>query len=727
MPLSPGTRLGPYEILAQVGAGGMGEVYRARDPRLNRDVAIKVSAARFPERFEREAKAIAALNHPNICQIYDVGPDYLVMEFIEGAPPVGPLPSDQAIRYALQICAALDAAHKKNITHRDLKPSNILVTASGVKLLDFGLAKIGPKTDETAFAATVPDNATRIMDPTEEGTVMGTAAYMSPEQARGEDADARSDIFSFGAVLYELVSGRRAFPGNAAIESMAAILRDEPEPLDASSDISAVITRCLCKSPASRFQTMGEVRAALEDARLVPAEDTSSIAVLPFTNIGADKENEYFGDGLAEEILNALSQVDGLRVAARTSSFFFKGKGAELSEVAAKLRVANILEGSVRRSGNRIRVMVQLVDARNGFHLWSERYDRQMEDIFDVQDDIARAIARRFKAAPAGGVKRSTNNLEAYELYLKGRHYWHQRSPATLLSAIQSFEETIRLDPNHALAWAGLADCYAILRAYGWVSTEESRPRAHAAVMRAMALAPALWEVNYSRGLFTLYFDRAWREAGPYFRKALDANPEASIAHVYQSVFLSLEGRAEEAVTHATLACRLDPLSPSIHGVASMVLYTLRRFDEAMLAAQQALELQPEYLIGLWVVGLALCGLGRGTEAIKPLERAVALSDAPGFVGNLGLGYARAGRLDDARRLLRELEERGGRGEYVPALALLAIHTALGDLPAMRRAHEKTLGEPTPAFALRVTIGPFLEEFRDDPEIRRMLGELYGG
>src|SRR5271169_5068739 len=289
MPLTPGDKLGPYQILAPIGAGGMGEVYRANDPRLNRDVAIKVSASQFSERFEREAKAIASLNHPHICQIYDVGQNYLVMELIEGTPLRGPLAPEQALRYALQICDALDAAHKKSITHRDLKPANILVTASGVKLLDFGLAKVG-----TNSAAPGSDDATQSLDLTEVGTVLGTASYMSPEQAKGEPADARSDIFSFGVELYEMLSGRRAFSKNSAIETMAAIVRDEPAPVDAPPNLSAVVTRCLNKFPAGRFQTMGEVRAALEQTPSGQAENDSSIAVLPFTNIGAEKENEYF-------------------------------------------------------------------------------------------------------------------------------------------------------------------------------------------------------------------------------------------------------------------------------------------------------------------------------------------------------------------------------------------------------------------------------------------------
>jgi len=426
MPLAVGDKLGPYEILAPLGAGGMGEVWKARDTRLDRIVAIKRLKPQHTGRFQQEARAIAALNHPHICQIYDVGPDYLVLEHVEGSPLRGPLQTEEAVRLAIQIASALEAAHQRGVLHRDLKPGNVLITRSGAKLLDFGLAKMVALSDTDATK-------------TVEGTVLGTAAYMSPEQALSKTLDERSDVFSFGAVLYEMLSGKQAFSGGSMVDILSAVLRDEPAPTNAPEALARIVARCLRKTPAERFQRMGDVKAALEQCLAKPPEPQPSIAVLPFVNLSADKENEYFSDGLAEEILNALSQVEDLRVAARTSSFSFKGKGVDISEIAAKLHVANVLEGSVRRAGNRVRVTVQLVDVSNGFHLWSERYDRQMEDLFDVQDEIARAITERLKVTLSGGVKRSTENPEAYQLYLKGVHYCHQRLPATVRLAIQCF------------------------------------------------------------------------------------------------------------------------------------------------------------------------------------------------------------------------------------------------------------------------------------------------
>jgi TolB-like protein/tRNA A-37 threonylcarbamoyl transferase component Bud32/Flp pilus assembly protein TadD len=712
MSLAPGTRLAPYEILALIGAGGMGEVYKARDTRLDRIVAIKQLKGQHSARFQQEARAIAALNHPNICTLHDIGPDYLVMEYVEGKPLRGPLRVEEVVRLALQIAGALEEAHGSGILHRDLKPGNILVTGKSVaKLLDFGLAKLmtDSNTDSTE---------------TIEGTVLGTAAYMAPEQAEGKPLDERSDVFSFGAVLYEMLSGNRAFSGNSTAEVISAVLRDDPSPIQAPVELQRIVKKCLAKQPKDRFPNMGELRGALEQISAKAAGEQPSIAVLPFANLSADKENEYFSDGLAEDILNLLAKIPGLKVIARTSAFAFRGKEQDIRKIAETLGVANVLEGSVRRAGNRLRITAQLINAADGTHLWSERYDRDMTDVFAIQDEIGQAISEALKVRLAP--RAQAMNVEAYELYLKGRHSWHQRSPATLRVAIQCFEQTIKLDPQYALAYAGLADCYGIFRVYGWMSADDARAPAHAAITQALTLAPSLWEVNLSRGLYAFYLERTWREAGPYFQKAIAINPRSSLAQQYYGLFLATEGRSEDAVTHATLACQLDPLSAFIHAAVSVTLYILGRFDAAERSAQQALELQSDQLVGLWIHGLALCCLGRNQEAIEALDRAATLSRTPMFVGLLGLGYARARRLDDATRLLRELEERASRGEYVAAFAPLAIHVGLADLPAIRRTLSKMLEETTPPTMLRTTSGPFLEAFRSDPEIDRMLSELYG-
>jgi serine/threonine-protein kinase len=472
MAFAAGERVGPYEILALLGAGGMGEVYKARDTRLHRIIALKilpvekVGDADRRRRFLGEAQAASRLNHPNIITIYDISEEngvcFIAMEYVAGktleqANPSGGLPLKQAIKYAAEIADALAAAHAAGIIHRDLKPANIIVTEDGrIKLLDFGLAKF----IEPAVAAAEGETATLHTIP---GAIMGTAAYMSPEQAEGRELDARSDIFSFGLVLYEMLCGRRAFQADTWISTVAAVVRDEPRPLRVMNAalpalVEQHVARCLRKDPLQRFQTMLEVKQALADTASshVSREEAASIAVLPFVNLSADKENEYFSDGLAEEIINGLTKVPELRVIARTSAFVFRGKEQDLRAIGEKLRVATILQGSVRSAGNRIRVAVQLIQVASETHLWSETYDREMTDIFAIQDDISSAIANALKVKLATPGRR-TANVDAFQRYLQGL-YWYQRyTPESLAKAKESFEQALIHDPGYAPAYAGLA------------------------------------------------------------------------------------------------------------------------------------------------------------------------------------------------------------------------------------------------------------------------------
>jgi serine/threonine-protein kinase len=363
MLLTPGTRLGPYTIETLIGSGGMGEVYKAHDERLNRTVAIKRMMADDVSRFQSEARAIAAINHPHICQIYDVGPDYLVLEYLQGEPLGGPVTRDEALRLASQIADALHAAHERGILHRDLKPANVMVVRHGgtghAKLLDFGVARF----------TTADPSATRTVG----GEAIGTPAYMSPEQAAAKPLDARSDVFSFGAVLYELLAGTRAFTGDSTAQILSAVLRDDPGPFEAPAVLQQIVRRCLVKDPDRRFQTMADVRHALHHLTAGTADATVSVAVLPFANLSRDVDDEYFSDGLSEEIINALTQVPGLKVIARTSAFAFKGKNEDIRRIANILGVTHILEGSVRRAGGRVRVTAQLIHAADGAHRWSQR------------------------------------------------------------------------------------------------------------------------------------------------------------------------------------------------------------------------------------------------------------------------------------------------------------------------------------------------------------------
>ena len=558
MSLTPGTRLGSYSIVSLLGRGGMGEVYRAHDARLGRDVAIKVLPKQFDadpdrvHRFEQEARAIAALNHPHICQIHDVGPGYLVLEYIEGAPPDGPLAADEAVRLALQVADALHAAHQKGILHRDLKPANILVTTDGrAKVLDFGLAKV----------MTTEQDVTHTID----GTVAGTAAYMSPEQAQGKILDARSDVFSLGAVLYEMLSGARAFGGDTAPEILSAVLRDDPPPFVAPDGLEQIVRRCLAKHPGQRFSSMLELKAALQNTSVVSRDAKASIAVLPFENMSGDKENEYFSDGLAEEIINLLAKIPDLKVIARTSAFAFKGKHEDVRRIAGALGVTSVLEGSVRKAGNRVRVTAQLISASDGSHSWSERYDRQLEDVFALQDEIAAAITAALQVtltAPSVPGRRYTPNLQAYEHYLKALYDSSRRTPDSMARAQKHFERAIDLDPQFAAAHAQLGNLFGQIGGYGVMPPAEALPLMREEARRALTVDPLLPDGHAMLGTVAAWFDFDWAEAERHFRFAMAQGAVTPLVRCNYAMYCLLPtGRAHEAVEHYTLGLNEDPLN----------------------------------------------------------------------------------------------------------------------------------------------------------------------
>lgn len=735
----------------------MGEVYRATDDRLGREVALKVLPAAMAgdpgrlARFQQEARAVAALNHPSIVTLYSVERDgethFLTMELVLGqtldrAIPGGGMSFAQVAALGRELAEALAAAHARGIVHRDLKPANIMITDEGrVKVLDFGLAK--------AVLPAVNDATVTSAGLTQVGTIVGTPAYMAPEQLVGGAVDHRADLFALGIVLHEMSVGRPPFQGKTSAELATAILRDTaPLVTDlrpgAPRELAQLIRDCLEKEPARRPASAREVAQRLhgiEDglrsgsaaggaARTTgPSSDGAaatmqSLAVMPFQNLSADAENEYFCDGLAEEILTALGLVRGLQVAARTSSFYFKGKATPPGEIAAQLHVANLLQGSVRRAGNRLRVTVQLVNAADGFQLWSERYDRQMEDIFEVQDEIARGIADRLRVSLASGERRATNNVEAYELYLKGRHFWHQRSPSTLQEAIHCFEQAIALDPEYALAWAGLADCYAIFRFYGFVRAEELEPKATRAMRKATELDGENWEVLLSRGYHAFYFADEWYGGEPLIRRAAEANPQSSLARLYLALVLSAMGKMDEALAQAAAARQLDPLSPFVLTMSAGSLINARRFEESLSYVQRALELQPGYVFSMWVQGIALCHLHRGAEGVEVLQRVVAVSQQPFYLGLLGMAYGFDGRMDEARGMLSTFDERERRGEYIPAFARYFVALGLGDVAGIRSGFARVMEERSARLAIALV--PCIENFRGDAEIDRMHREYFG-
>jgi serine/threonine-protein kinase len=606
--LAPGSRIGPYEIISALGEGGMGEVWKARDTRLDRTVAIKRLKQEHRDRFEHEARAIAALNHPHICQIHDVGPDYLVLEFVEGVPLRGPLPAGDVLRLGLQMTSALEDAHARGILHRDLKPDNILVTPKGsIKLLDFGIAKLTVERDATATVVS---------------GVVGTPLYMSPEQAEGGRVDASSDIFSLGAVLYELCSGRRAF------ESLAALLRDEPAPFDAPGPIKSVILRCLRKHAADRYRDARELRAALQQLTVSAAECLPSVAVLPFVNMSADPEQEYFSDGLAEDVINALAGVPGLKVTARTSAFAFKRKEAGVADIARALGVEHVLEGSVRKSGQRIRVTAQLVNAADGCPTWSERWDRDLTDIFAVQDEIASAIAAVLETklgVARASAKRYTPRVEAYEAYLKGRHFTWSMNPSQFNDARRLYEESIRLDPQFALAHAALAEYLHI--AMPWSpDPKETSARGLDAAERALAIDPVLPEANAWRAIYAIVRDYDWQTADRCFRVAT-AQPTVppAIRHLLGYFYLRVVGRATEAVIAHRRAIEEDPLNLIIRVGHAVSLRAAGREEEGANEARRVMDINPRFVAAYSLQALDVTAVPPD-EALSYAERGVELA-----------------------------------------------------------------------------------------------------
>ncbi len=698
MALQPGDKLGPYEILALIGEGGMGEVWKARDTRLDRVVAIKRLRCQYSVRFEQEARAIAALNHPHICQIYDVGPDYLVLEYVEGRPIQGPLPLDEAVRLASQIAAALEAAHSKGILHRDLKPANILVTNAGVKLLDFGLAKLAIPNAE----------ATQTLD----GTVMGTPAYMSPEQAQARPLDARSDMFSFGAVLYEMISGRRAFQGGSMVDILSAVVRDEPAPLE--GPLARLVTGCLKKQVAERFGSMAEVKAALVNTRPpdgAPPE-LPSIAVLPFANLSGDKEQEYFSDGLTEEIINLLAQISGLKVTARTSAFAFRGKEQDIKHIAEMLGVRTILEGSVRKAGNRIRITAQLIDATDGYHLWSRRFDAEMTDIFAVQDDISQAIVDTLKVRLMGAkpTAQRSSNIDAYHAYLKGRQYLWRVAPDQVLRAQACFEEAIALDPTYAPAYAGLAGCYVgLAMEFSQKSPHELMPLARAAALKAIQLDESKPEGHFWLARVAAQYDYDWTEAWRRYRLAVACGGVGTREQLGCVIgLLAPLRRLEEAIETATAGIAADPFAAVPRLALAFALASGGQPERAITELIRLTELHEDLFVGHMHLGINYASLGRTPDAIVALEEAVRLGpwhDA--CKAFLAWNYLQAGDRTRCDSVLATLSAEN-RGDWV-------FHILSGDFDRAAAALERMIEIRAPG-AILVPCIKIFEKFCQSPQ-----------
>jgi non-specific serine/threonine protein kinase len=752
---SAGDQVSHYRITGRLGGGGMGVVYRAEDQRLGRAVALKflpshlASDAAAVARLEREARAASGLNHPNICTVYEIGEHdgqrFIAMELIDGetlSARIGgrAMPAAVLLDLALQIADALDAAHSGALIHRDLKPDNILVTPRGqVKLLDFGLVKHIDVSDETQLAASA-----NLTDP---GSAVGTVAYMSPEQARGEPLDARSDVFSLGLILYEMATGRAAFSGPTTAVIFDAILNRDV--LAASRVVASVpaplerlIGRAMAKEPARRPASGREMLEALRSAQREmsghakpdsgsTAKAVPSIAVLPFADLSPGHDQQYFCEGMAEEVTTLLSSLSGLRVASRTSAARCREKGLELSEIGQKLGVQAVLEGSVRKAGNRLRIAAQLTNVGDGFQLWAERYDRDMDDVFEIQEQIGRAIADALKVKLTGGevapaANRGTENMEAYNLYLKGRYHWERRNSWSVKTALDCFTQAVAADPGYAMAHVGLADAYVVSAIWGHKPTSAMLPLATEAVERALAIDPNLPEALHTRGAICHWLEYDWTRAEAFYQRALAGQPRLALTHGYRAVLLASLGRRAESAEAGDRGIHLEPDSALAAFLAAGAAYWAGDVPRALSLSDRALAIDPATAHALWTRTMALSMLGHHDEAVAAGQQgATILSRQIVSLSALGSALVRAGRHAEGQNVLDEVWARG-KTEYVgPAWAANILACFPDRQDETCSVIERAYDERAP---LLVTLGaPHFDAVRPHPRFQAVLRRMHLG
>ncbi len=739
-----GQTVSHYKILEKLGEGGMGEVYLAEDTSLGRKVAIKflssdkASDSESRQRFVHEARAQAMLSHPNIATFYEVGEEngqvFIVMEYIEGQPlsrlAAGEkLSLSEILDIAIQVGEGLQAAHEKGITHRDIKPENVLVTAKRLaKITDFGLAK-------WKGASTL----------TQSGARMGTAYYMSPEQVEGKKVDHRTDIFSLGIILYELLCARRPFEGDTDTAIFYDLINTQPQPLarfarNLPEKLEQIVMKCLAKKPEERYQHIDELLVDLRSVKKKletgsPASETSkiasapSIAVLPFTNMSPEPENEYFSDGLTEEIIAHLAKIRALKVISRTSVMRYKQTAKSLKQIATELGVRHILEGSVRKQGNHLRITAQLVDALEDAHLWAETYRGTVEDVFDIQEKVAGEIAEalKLKLSPQEQrnlEKRQTENTEAYQLYLKGRYYWNKRTEEGLKKGIEFFEQAIEKDPTYALAYTGLADSYNVLTAFGLVAPADAIPRIRAAASRALEIDEALAEAHISRAWWAACFDREWETSEREFKLGIELNPNYATGHHWYSLFLTCMGRFDEAVTVIKRALKLDPFSLIINtNVGWWVNYFDRRYDQAIDQLQRTLDLDANFIMAHYGLALAYNESGKYSEAILECEKAQRLSGGwLEMTAALGYSQALAGNRKEAEKILGELKE-VLPPRYVSSYSIALIYFVLGKREQALDWLEKGYEEKA-FFMIWLKVDPRWDSLRSEPRFVSLLQKM---
>jgi serine/threonine protein kinase/tetratricopeptide (TPR) repeat protein len=741
--LTAGTTVSHYQIIDKIGSGGMGEVYLALDTKLNRKVALKFLPPHLCQdedcrkRFTREAQAAAGLDHPNIAGIYEVGEyqgrPFYAMQLVEGQSlreviAGKDLPIERILEIAIQVCEGLQAAHDKGIIHRDVKPSNILLDSHGrIRIVDFGLASIRGSEQLTKT-----------------GSTLGTIGYMSPEQVQGQEIDHRSDLFSFGVVLYELITKQNPFKRESEAATLKAVSDDLPHPVaryraDVPDGLQAIIDKALEKDVKTRYQTAAGVISdinRLSKNLLSGSEERvlrPSIAVLPFTNLSADPEQEYFCDGMAEEIINALAHIEGLRVVARTSCFAFKGKHEDIREIGRKLNVDHVLEGSIRKAGNRIRITGQLIKIADGFHLWSDRFDRDLEDIFEVQDEISQAIAERLQVELLGDEKqaparRPTENLEAYNLYLKGRYLWNRRVKSDLLKSVEYFEQAIQCDPTFALGYAGLADAHLVLADYDSPKRPERLKLAGEFSLTAIEMDESLAEPHATLASVK-YYEWKWSEAEAEFKRAIELNPHYPTAHHWYGLYLIGMRRLDQAGNHFALARELDPLSPALIMAQAVYFYTARQYDQAIATCREGAELSQTP--GFWVImGWSLIEMGNHQGAIEQLNQAIELFQRqssegkapPDIAVDVGRAYALMGEVEKARDILDDCLQQAETGHVQPT-GIAALFISLGDNESAIEWLKRSVND-SDYWLPMYTVLPEFDSVRDDPRFVSLLSRI---